>query len=247
MYTDTNREEGRADPDRRDPVESHDSVAAFAAAIGRELDTLLAIIQMNAQVGLETGPPEMSDLFGDLMLACRRGGELSEKLSRTIACPRSERGPLDVAQFVEQLRPVLEDMLGGDIRCEISDELTHSPVVLAEAEELELLFLRIAAATRKAMPNGGELHISLEDESIGRLRLVFEAIEPTSVLASNSFFSNEPPLSVPAGVASARQLLDQWGGSASTSDGSAPSFSMVLLRVAQRTSRPPVIISSDRP
>lgn len=96
------------------------------------------------------------------------------------------------------------------------------------------------------MPNGGTLRIALEDESVGHVRLVFETVEPTSLVASNGFFSNEPMSGSLSSVACARKILQSWGAALVTGVEPAPFVGLVLLRVAQRPSRPPMITQSDR-
>lgn len=245
MNTETNQEGARVDLDRHEPGIDHGS-GGFAAAIGRELDTLLAIIQMNVEVGLETGPPELGELFRDLMVACRRGVEISERLSRSSWAEAPERGPFDIVDLVEEMAPIVQDLVGEGIDCEVVDDLACSPVVLGEREALQNLILRIAAEARRAMPNGGLLRIALEDETVGRVRLTFETFEPTSLMASNGLFSNEPMSGSLNGIACVRKILEHWGATLVTSAEPVPSIALVLLRVAQRTSRPPRITPSDR-
>jgi len=246
VETDISHAESRADFERPDSGGTQEPVATVtAAAIGRELDTLLAIIQMNAQVGLEIGPPDLSDLFADLVTACRRGVELSGLLARSASC-ESPRGPLDVAHLLETLRPMMNDLLGTAIHCDVSNELAYSSIVLGECEELEYVFLRIAVEARRAMRTGGTLRITLEDESLGHVRLVFEAIEPTRTLGPNSIFSTEPASVTPPGVACAHRAIETWGGTVYRGEGPDAAVALVLLRVAQRSSHPPVTISSDR-
>lgn len=246
MNTESHRGGPRAESVQLEPGKGHPSVGGIAATLGRELDTLLAIIQMNVEVGLETGPPELSDLFRDLMVACRRGVEISERLSRSSWADAPERGPIDVAALVEDMAPIVQDLVGEAIQCELVEALAHSPVVLGEREALQTLVLRIAAEARRAMPNGGTLRIALEDESVGHVRLVFETVEPTSLVASNGFFSNEPMSGSLSSVACARKIVQSWGAALVTGVEPAPFVGLVLLRVAQRPSRPPMITQSDR-
>lgn len=252
MNTDINRAEAPADIDRRELGDDHESEGG-AAAIGRELDTLLAIIQMNAQVGLETGPPELSDLFGDLMIACRRGAEISQRLARSNVPRISARRTVDMVDFVEELAPIVQELVGPAIECELREALTSSPIVLAERDELERLVLEIAADARRVMPNGGKLRLTLADESIGRVRLRFELLEPSALLATNGLLGTErASIDSSVAVAAARRLLEHWGATLHTGAEpapgawTAPSVALVFLRVAHRSSRPPVIVSSDR-
>ena len=83
---------------------------------------------------------------------------VSRELIAVGAPKTSEPGVIDVNELVLQVRGILERILGPSIRLSFSLAAT-SPIVQADAVQLEWVLLNLAANGRDAMPDGGTLTI----------------------------------------------------------------------------------------
>jgi len=81
---------------------------------------------------------------------------------------RLDRAVVDVNELVAQLEGVLARVLGPQVRLTLRLEATAA-IVQAEAVQLEWVFLNLAANSKDAMPNGGNVlvHTASVDRPVG--------------------------------------------------------------------------------
>jgi len=93
------------------------------------------------------------------LAAAERGARLTSQLLAFSRVQRLEVRPTYVAPLIEEMRPLLRNVLGPGIekRFDLDPHLTP---VLADPTQLEVAVLNLAINARDAMPDGGRLTIS---------------------------------------------------------------------------------------
>jgi PAS domain S-box-containing protein len=91
--------------------------------------------------------------------AAERGARLTGQLLAFSRVQRLEVRPTYVAPLIEEMRPLLRNVLGPGIE-KIFDLDPHLTPVLADPTQLEVAVLNLAINARDAMPEGGTLTIS---------------------------------------------------------------------------------------
>jgi PAS domain S-box-containing protein len=100
------------------------------------------------------------------LAAAERGARLTGQLLAFSRVQRLEVKPTYVAPLIEEMRPLLRNVLGPGIE-KIFDLDPHLTPVLADPTQLEVAVLNLAINARDAMPDGGTLTISTRKRRIG--------------------------------------------------------------------------------
>jgi PAS domain S-box-containing protein len=100
------------------------------------------------------------------LAAAERGARLTAQLLAFSRVQRLEVKPTYVAPLIEEMRPLLRNVLGPGIE-KIFDLDPHLTPVLADPTQLEVAVLNLAINARDAMPDGGTLTISTRKRRIG--------------------------------------------------------------------------------
>jgi PAS domain S-box-containing protein len=98
--------------------------------------------------------------------AAERGARLTAQLLAFSRVQRLEVKPTYVAPLIEEMRPLLRNVLGPGIQKKF-DLDPHLTPVLADPTQLEVAVLNLAINARDAMPDGGTLTISSRKRRIG--------------------------------------------------------------------------------
>jgi PAS domain S-box-containing protein len=98
--------------------------------------------------------------------AAERGARLTAQLLAFSRVQRLEVRPTYVGPLVEEMRPLLRNVLGPGIE-KTFDLDPHLTPVLADPTQLEVAVLNLAINARDAMPDGGTLTISSRKRRIG--------------------------------------------------------------------------------
>ena len=97
--------------------------------------------------------------------AAERGARLTSQLLAFSRVQRLEVRPTYVAPLIEEMRPLLRNVLGPGIEKKF-DLDPHLTPVLADPTQLEVAVLNLAINARDAMPDGGTLTISTQRRRI---------------------------------------------------------------------------------
>ena len=138
-----------------------ESVGQLTGGIAHDFNNLLTVIQGNLQVLQEM--PSHADapsqnLIGAATRAAKRGAELTSKLLAFSRRQMLKPSEIDVSALLQSLSNMLNRTLDQRIRIEVDSP--GSPVVRADAGQLESALLNIAINARDAMPEGGTLRFA---------------------------------------------------------------------------------------
>jgi PAS domain S-box-containing protein len=93
------------------------------------------------------------------LAAAERGARLTGQLLAFSRVQRLEVRPVHVAPLIEQMRPLLRNVLGPGITKTFDLDEAMVPV-MADPTQLEVAVLNLAINARDAMPEGGQLHFA---------------------------------------------------------------------------------------
>ena len=93
------------------------------------------------------------------LAAAERGARLTGQLLAFSRVQRLEVRPVHVAPLIEQMRPLLRNVLGPGITKTFDLDEAMVPV-MADPTQLEVAVLNLAINARDAMPDGGQLHFA---------------------------------------------------------------------------------------
>jgi PAS domain S-box-containing protein len=138
-----------------------DALGAVAGSIAHDFNNALTAIHGFAELLEGEVSEQGKNDLAELSSAIDGAKSLA---SRVLSFSRAEHRrlePLDLAQLVRKVEPLLSRMLGATIRLEL--ELpAEPPVVRADPQELEQVLVNLALNARDAMPKGGVLRIQVD-------------------------------------------------------------------------------------
>jgi two-component system, cell cycle sensor histidine kinase and response regulator CckA len=143
-----------------------EAVGRLAGGIAHDFNNILAVIVGNMEL-LEQNADgeEREELFSDVRSAVGRGAALVRKLlafsRQQIARPEVQ----DPAPLVVNLGSTLRSVLGERVRVVLDLPSSTAPI-LVDALQLEQILLNLAVNSGDAMPDGGELRISMRVRSV---------------------------------------------------------------------------------
>ena len=132
--------------------------------LGNDLGTLLRVMSVSLDslkrrlAAAESTDRELMELEGAIDSACHVSRELI-----ALGQPAIERSVVDINELVAQLEGVLSGVLGPEVGLTLRLEAIDA-MVLAEAVQVEWVFLNLAANSREAMPDGGTFTIQTSSE-----------------------------------------------------------------------------------
>jgi signal transduction histidine kinase len=209
-----------------------EAIGQLAGGMAHDLNNMLAPVLSHANGALEDLPPD-HPVRDDLVQIVGAGERARALLRRVLAFGRKqalEVKPLDLAELVRGLLPILRDVVGRLVTVEAVLPAGLPPVP-GDRGQLETALVNLAANARDAMPNGGTLGLTLRDATPGEIRghaaggpprhlLVLE-VSDTGVgmdaavrarLFEPFFTTKEPGKGTGLGLASVHGVVRQHGG-----------------------------------
>ncbi len=142
-----------------------EAIGRLAAGVAHDFNNLLTVITGNAQL-MRTqvkGSGELEGYVAAIISAGERAALLTRQLlafgRKQILAPR----PLNLTELVEEIKPMLQRLLGEDI--ELATDLAEAlPPVRADAGQLQQIVMNLVVNSRDAMPRGGRLMVATRKE-----------------------------------------------------------------------------------
>ncbi|MCF2515169.1 PAS domain S-box protein [Sphingomonas sp. G124] len=144
-----------------------EALGQLTGGIAHDFNNLLTVVVG----GLDLIAKEVTDerllrYANNALAAAERGARLTGQLLAFSRVQRLEVKPTYVAPLIEEMRPLLRNVLGPGIEKEFDLDPRLMPV-LADPTQLEVAVLNLAINARDAMPEGGTLTISSQRRRIG--------------------------------------------------------------------------------
>ena len=144
-----------------------EAIGQLAGGMAHDFNNLLTAIIGPAELALMTVPND-SDVARDLeqiRATGERAARLTKKLLTFARRHVVQLEPLSLRDLIENLRDMLERLLGETISLHIDISKT-TPLVLADRGHIEQVLLNLAVNARDASGLGGEIQITVREESI---------------------------------------------------------------------------------
>jgi signal transduction histidine kinase/ActR/RegA family two-component response regulator len=153
----------------KDRIQMHERLAAvgqLAAGIAHDFNNILTVINGYAEMLAERELPE--DLRQPIDFIGQSGKRAADLIGQILDFSRKTVGelkPLDLGPFIREFIRFVGRTLPEDIR--ITLDAPGECVVLADPTKMQQVLANLIVNARDAMPEGGELKISLERMSLG--------------------------------------------------------------------------------
>jgi two-component system, cell cycle sensor histidine kinase and response regulator CckA len=139
-----------------------EAIGRLAGGVAHDFNNLLTVITgyggiVAEHLGDGPGAREMEEI----RRAARRASELTGQLLAFSRRQRVDPVPLDLSATVKDLMPMLDRLIGEDIRVVVLVEDDIAPI-LADRNQIEQVILNLAVNGRDAMPHGGTLTIETQ-------------------------------------------------------------------------------------
>jgi two-component system, cell cycle sensor histidine kinase and response regulator CckA len=139
------------------------AVGQLAAGIAHDFNNILAVISLYSQITLRTVAlsPRVQERMQTIDQQAKRASDLIEQILDFSRQSIMNRQPLDLLSFLKNLAKLLKRTLPENIH----QKLVHAEdtyVVFADSSRLQQVFMNLAVNARDAMPEGGDLTITLD-------------------------------------------------------------------------------------
>ncbi|MCK6452616.1 MAG: ATP-binding protein [Alphaproteobacteria bacterium] len=144
------------------------AVGQLTGGIAHDFNNLLTVILGGSETLSEAlaGDPHLGRLAGMVLMAAKRGADLTANLLAYSRRQRLNPRATDVNALVRRLHDLLRRTLGEQIDIELALDAGPS-FAHVDASQLEVAILNLAINSRDAMPRGGKLTIRTAGVEIG--------------------------------------------------------------------------------
>jgi len=137
-----------------------EALGQLTGGIAHDFNNLLTVVVGGLDlISKEVQDERLLRYATNALAAAERGARLTSQLLAFSRVQRLEVRPTYVAPLIEEMRPLLRNVLGPGIEKKF-DLDPHLTPVLADPTQLEVAVLNLAINARDAMPDGGTLTIS---------------------------------------------------------------------------------------
>lgn len=223
-------------------TQANEAMGRLAGCVAHDFNNLLTAILGSAEM-IGDGPTadgETRELSTTIIEICGRAGNLTRQLLAFSRHTALKPRPLDLADVVRGLQPMLDRLLRGGI--EIVTRLDSTRRIVADPGQIEILLLNLVVNARDAMPRGGRITLVVADEGEDRVMLAVEddgegiAAEIRERIFEPYFTTKHPDVGTGIGLATVKQIVKEAGGriSVTSSPGQGARFSAVFPACEQK-------------
>ncbi len=137
-----------------------EALGQLTGGIAHDFNNLLTVVVGGLDlIAKKVEDPKLRRYADNALSAAERGARLTAQLLAFSRVQKLEVRPTYVAPLIENMRPLLRNVLGPGITKQFDLEEQLTPV-MADPTQLELAVLNLAINARDAMPDGGILNFS---------------------------------------------------------------------------------------
>ena len=134
-----------------------EALGQLTGGIAHDFNNLLTVVVGGLDIIVKRAPdPKVKRYAENALAAAERGARLTGQLLAFSRVQRLEVRPSFVAPLIQNMRPLLRNVLGPGITKEFDLDEAMMPV-MADPTQLEVAILNLAINARDAMPDGGVL------------------------------------------------------------------------------------------
>ncbi len=141
-----------------------EAIGRLSGGIAHDFNNLLTGILGLCELALETVDKESEthSIIEQILSSSRKGSKLTKQLLGLSRKRPIRLGTIDVARVVGEMEGMLRSFIGEDI--ELSVDVPDEPTYIkADPSQVEQIVMNLVVNARDAMPNGGKLHVKIED------------------------------------------------------------------------------------
>jgi PAS domain S-box-containing protein len=137
-----------------------EALGQLTGGIAHDFNNLLTVVVGGLDIiSKRAHEPKLKRYAENALAAAERGARLTGQLLAFSRVQRLEVRPTHVASLIENMRPLLRNVLGPGITKQFNVDDVMMPV-MADPTQLEVAVLNLAINARDAMPDGGVLSFS---------------------------------------------------------------------------------------
>jgi PAS domain S-box-containing protein len=144
-----------------------ESIGQLTGGIAHDFNNLLMAVLGSLELLKRRVPedPRLHRLIDNAYQAAQRGASLTQRMLAFARRQDLTLAPVEVPELVRGMADLLQRSLGPTITIDTRFPLSLAPV-MADSNQLELALLNLAMNARDAMPDGGPIVISAQEESL---------------------------------------------------------------------------------
>ncbi len=142
-------------------------IGRLTGGVAHDFNNLLTAVMGNLELAMlrSRDRPDLKRLLDGALRAAERGASLTQRMLAFGRRQFLQLRPVQVGELLEGMRDLLERTIGPQVRVEVVGAPALWPA-LADPNQLELVILNLAINARDAMPDGGTLLISADQETV---------------------------------------------------------------------------------
>jgi len=150
----------------------------LAGGVAHDFNNIMTIItSLNNLAMKEASSGQVRDYLDQIQAASERASNLTRQLLIFSRNQPTKAATLDVNRTAEELLSLLKNIIGENIV--INSDLAHDLLpVEADNSNIEQLFMNLVINSKDAMPNGGQIVIKTENETIDGKRAAHPELAP---------------------------------------------------------------------
>ncbi len=156
-----------------------EAISQLAGGIAHDFNNILSVIDGYAKLA-ERGFEHSKDVSGfleQIHRGVKRGSEITSRLLTFGQCRVTQKSRLDICERVRDLEAFLAPMMPASVNMILS--VQEDPCYIeASPDAITQIVMNLAANSRDAMPDGGDLIISVAEASRSQLLSLSEAVDP---------------------------------------------------------------------
>lgn len=140
-----------------------ETIGQLTGGVAHDFNNLLTAVMGNLELLRKHLPadPKTERLFNGAMLGAQRGAALTQRLLAFARQQDLKIEPANLADLIRGATSLIERSAGSQVEIEV-DLPTDLPRVLVDANQIELAVINLVVNARDAMPNGGNLIVSVD-------------------------------------------------------------------------------------
>jgi PAS domain S-box-containing protein len=140
-----------------------ESIGTLAGGIAHDLNNILTPILMSVDViKSKTLDPQALQMLESIAVSAKRGADIVRQVLTFARGIQGERNEIQPKHLLKDLELILKDIFPKDIRLRVSAP-EKGWTIQGDPTQMHQVLLNLCLNARDAMPNGGDLHLGIEN------------------------------------------------------------------------------------